>query len=173
MTTRLRFTLILLTARLLQATVLAEFRFLGVSVELLLLVTVLVAFHGGPERGAWVGLAASLIQDALTGAPFGIHALIYAPLALAVSSLEDRTVGASPALNGLGLALVVASGSALVSIAGLLFGQIAISFETLSERAMLAGFLTALIAKPVNEVIRWSVDGVVAGEIELRSPQRN
>jgi rod shape-determining protein MreD len=151
--------------------VLAEFRFLGVSVELLLLVTVLVAFHGGPERGAWVGLAASLIQDALTGAPFGIHALIYAPLALGVSSLEDRTVGASSALNGLGLALVVASGSVLVSIAGLLFGQIAIPLETLGERALVAGFLTALIAKPVNEVIRWSVDGVVAGEIELRNPQ--
>ena len=50
MTTRIRSFVVLVTAALLQATIFTEFRFLGASVEVLLLVTILAGYHGGPEH---------------------------------------------------------------------------------------------------------------------------
>ena len=89
MTTRIRSFVVLITAVLLQATIFSEFRLSGTSVEVLLLVTILAGYHGGPEHGAIFGFFASLFQDALTGAPFGLHAMVYSPLAVGVSSIED------------------------------------------------------------------------------------
>ncbi len=78
MTGRLRVVAILLTAVTVQVTVFEEIRVSGVSVELLLLVSILAGFHGGPERGAVVAFCAGLLHDTITATPLGLHALVYA-----------------------------------------------------------------------------------------------
>ena len=170
MTTRIRSFVVLVTAALLQATIFTEFRFLGASVEVLLLVTILAGYHGGPEHGSIFGFFASLLQDVLTGAPFGLHAMVYAPLAVGVSSLEDRLVESRPAIYGLGLALAIATGTALAGFTGLLFGQTAITSSLLINRSILAGITSALVAAPINKILLWSLSLSTPGALELRIP---
>ncbi|SVC89068.1 uncharacterized protein METZ01_LOCUS341922, partial [marine metagenome] len=69
--------LVLVTAVALEGTLLDELRVGGVSVELLLLVSVLTGYHGGPERGAITAFFAGLLHDSIVGAPLGLHALVY------------------------------------------------------------------------------------------------
>ena len=170
MTTRIRSFVVLVTALLLQATIFTEFRFLGASVELLLLVTILAGYHGGPEHGSIFGFFASLLQDVLTGAPFGLHAMVYAPLAVGVSSLEDRLVESRPVIYGLGLALAISIGTTLAGFTGLLFGQTAITSSLLISRSILAGVTSALVAAPINKIILWSLSLSTPGALELRIP---
>ena len=172
MTTRIRSFVVLVTAALLQATIFTEFRFLGASVEVLLLVTVLAGYHGGPEHGSIFGFFASLLQDVLTGAPFGLHAMVYAPIAVGVSSLEDRLVQSRPVIYGLGLALAIAAGTTLAGLAGLLFGQTAITSDLLIKRAVLAGITSAIVAAPINKIIVWSLSLSTPGALELRIPEK-
>ena len=170
MTTRIRSFVVLVTAALLQATIFTEFRFLGASVEVLLLVTILAGYHGGPEHGSIFGFFASLLQDVLTGAPFGLHAMVYAPLAVGVSSLADRLVESRPVIYGLGLALAISIGTALAGFTGLLFGQTAITSSLLINRSILAGITSALVAAPINKIILWSLSLSTPGALELRIP---
>ncbi len=170
MTGRVRSLVVLVTGLLLQATICTEFRHRGVSVELLLLVTVLAGYHGGPDRGAVVGFFAGLLHDSLVGAPLGLHALVFPPVAVAVSSLEQRMLRSTPLLDGLAVAAAVASGTAAASMAGLVFGQESVDAAALVERAVRAGVLTAVVAAPVNRVVRWSMAGSGPASIELRTP---
>ncbi|HJP16970.1 MAG TPA: rod shape-determining protein MreD [Acidimicrobiales bacterium] len=172
MTTRIRSFVVLVTAALLQATIFSEFRFLGASAEILLLVTVLAGYHGGPDHGAIFGFFASLLQDALTGAPFGLHAMVYSPLAVGVSSLEDRLVESRPIVYGIGLVLAVIIGTSLAGFTGLLFGQTAITNVLLIKKSIIAGLTTAIVAAPINKSIQWSLSMSNPGVVELRIPEK-
>ena len=90
MTGRLKIVAVLLTAMTVQVTVFEEIRIDGVSVELLLLVSILAGFHGGPEKGAVVDLCAGLLHDSIIAPPMGLHALVDASPAVAARNLEVR-----------------------------------------------------------------------------------
>ena len=83
--------------------------------------------------------------------------MVYAPIAVGVSSLEDRLVQSRPVIYGLGLALAIAAGTTLAGLAGLLFGQTAITSDLLIKRAVLAGITSAIVAAPINKIILWSL----------------
>ncbi len=172
MTTRIRSFVVLLTAALLQATIFSEFRFSGASAEILLLVAVLAGYHGGPEHGAIFGFFASLLQDALTGAPFGLHAMVYSPLAVGVSSLEDRLVESRPIIYGIGLAVAVTIGTSFAGFTGLLFGQTAITTALLIKKSIIAGLVSAIVAAPINKIVQWSLSMSISGAVEMRIPEK-
>ena len=168
MTPRLRVLLVLVTAVALEGTLLDELRIGGVSVELLLLVSVLTGYHGGPERGAITAFFAGLLHDSIVGAPLGLHALVYPPMAVAVSSLELRMLRSTPVTDGLAVLAAVAAGQGLASAVGMLFGVLGSSTEEFVRQAILAGILTAVVSAPVNRVVRWASTGGLPGTIELR-----
>ncbi|MBC8365534.1 MAG: rod shape-determining protein MreD [Actinobacteria bacterium] len=168
MTPRLRVLLVLVTAVALEGTLLDELRVGGVSVELLLLVSILTGYHGGPERGAIAAFFAGLLHDSIVGAPLGLHALVYPPMAVAVSSLELRMLRSTPVTDGLAVLAAVAAGQGLASAVGMLFGVLGPSTEEFVRQAILAGILTAVVSAPVNRVVRWAATGGLPGTIELR-----
>ena len=168
MTPRLRVLLVLVTAVALEGTLLDELRVDGVSVELLLLVAILTGFHGGPERGAITAFFAGLLHDSIVGAPLGLHALVYPPLAVAVSSLELRMLRSTPVTGGLAVLAAVAAGQGLASVVGMLFGILGQTPQAFVRQAVLAGILTAVVAAPVNRVVRWAATGGLPGTIEIR-----
>ena len=90
MSGRVRVAALLLTGLVVQATLFTEIRVQGASVELMMLMAILAGFHGGPQRGAIVAFCAGLLQDSIAATPLGLHALVFPPLAVAVSSLEQR-----------------------------------------------------------------------------------
>ena len=62
---------IVITAALLQSTVFAQLRLLGVRPELLFLVTIVIAMLEGPAEGAVVGFVCGLTQDMLLNQQIG------------------------------------------------------------------------------------------------------
>ena len=168
MNPRLRVLLVLVTATALEGSLLDELRIGGVAVELLLLVAVLAGYHSGPERGAITAFFAGLLHDSIVGAPLGLHALVYAPLAVAVSSLELRMLRSTPVTDGIAVVAAVVAGQGLASVVGMMFGVLGPTTDEFVRQAILAGILTGIVAAPVNRVVRWAVTGGLPGTIELR-----
>ncbi len=167
MTGRFRVLALLLTAAVLQATVFDEVRIDGVSVEYLLLVSVLAGFHGGPERGATVAFLAGLLHDSVGSTPLGVHALVYAPIAAAAGHLSVRLADGARALALVGLAGSVMVGVTAAAGVGVLFGLHPASGVDLVSTATIAALTTVAIAGPTSRVVRWAVTGGLPVDIDL------
>ncbi len=89
---------VILTALLLQTTVFADVKLLGVRPELMYLVTIVFAMLEGPSSGAIVGFAGGMAQDFLLDEPKGIMALTLTLLGYAVGLLRQYIVSPSPLL---------------------------------------------------------------------------
>ncbi len=171
MSSRIRITATLASALVLQATILSEVRIDGASVELMLLVAVLAGFHGGPERGALVAFSAGLLHDTIVPTPLGLHALVFPPLAVAVSSLEQRMLRSMPFTDALAVAVACAGGMLLVASVGRLFGLATLDPEVLTVRVPTAAVMTTVVALPVNRAVRWAVTGGLPPELRLRTAE--
>ena len=168
MTGRLRVVAILLTAMTAQVTVFEEIRINGVSVELLLMVSVLAGFHGGPHRGAVVAFCAGLLQDSVTATPMGLHALVYAPLAVATSHLEVRLARSTRPFLAAGLAVAMAVGVLSTMLVGGLFGLHGVDVERLARTALLASVMSVALAVPTSRAVRWAVTGGLPVNVDVR-----
>ena len=167
MTGRFRVLALLLTAAALQATVFDEVRIDGVSVEYLLLVSVLAGFHGGPERGATVAFLAGLLHDSVGSTPLGVHALVYAPMAAAAGHLSVRLADGARVLALTGVVGSVMVGVTAASGVGTVFGLHPVSGIALISTATIAALTTVLLAGPTSRVVRWAVTGGLPVEIDL------
>ena len=167
MTGRFRVLALLLTAAVLQATLFDEIRLDGVSVECLLLVSVLAGFHGGPERGATVAFLAGLLHDSVGSTPLGVHALVYAPMAAMAGHLSVRLVEGARTLAMAGLVAAVMGGVAAAAGVGALFGLHPVSGVDLITTAVIAALSTLVIAGPTSRVVRWAVAGGLPVDISL------
>ncbi|MFI5393776.1 MAG: rod shape-determining protein MreD, partial [Myxococcota bacterium] len=107
---------IVVTALLLQSTVFAELKLLGVRPELMYLVTIIIAILEGPQEGAVVGFAGGMAQDFMLNQPKGITALTLTLVGYSVGLARQYIVSPSPLLP----TILVAVGTA----AGLIFYQV-------------------------------------------------
>lgn len=82
--TGLRAALVLLVALVLQVSVLADLRVAGAIGDLLLVAVVAAGITGGADRGAAWGFAAGLLYDLVLDTPFGLTALTYTLVGVAV-----------------------------------------------------------------------------------------
>ena len=110
---------IVVTALLLQSTVFAELKFLGVRPELMYLVTIIIAILEGPQEGAVVGFAGGMAQDFMLNQPKGITALTLTLVGYAVGLARQYIVSPSPLLPTILVAAGTAAGSDLLSGGGL------------------------------------------------------
>ncbi len=171
MSGRIRVAALLLTGLMVQATLFTEIRVQGASVELMMLMAILAGFHGGPQRGAIVAFCAGLLQDSIAATPLGLHALVFPPLAVAVSSLEQRMLRSTPATDALALAAATACGLTAVAMAGQVFGLATFDPDTVLERALVVTAITVAVAAPVNRAVRWAVTGGLPPDIQLRTAE--
>jgi hypothetical protein len=51
---------------------------------------------------------------------------------------------------------------------GMLFGILGQTPQAFVRQAVLAGILTAVVAAPVNRVVRWAATGGLPGTIDIR-----
>ncbi len=168
MTGRLRVVAVLLTAMTVQVTVLEEFRIDGISVELLLLVSVLAGFHGGPDRGAVVAFCAGLLHDSITATPMGLHALVYAPLAVATSHLEIRLARPTRLILAAGLAVAMAVGVFATMLAGGLFDLHEVEVASLARTAVVASLMSVPVVVPTSRAVRWAVTRGLPVDVDVR-----
>jgi rod shape-determining protein MreD len=82
------------------------FTVVGVTPDLPLIMTVLIAFARGPEAGCVVGFAAGLLQDVAGGGLVGIQALTKALTGFGVGLASGRLAAANPLVQVLALVVV-------------------------------------------------------------------
>jgi len=111
------------TALLLQSTVFAQLRLLGVRPELLYLVTISIALLEGPNEGATVGFASGLAQDFLMNQPKGLTALTLTLLGYGVGMFRQFIVSPSPLVPTIVVAVGTAVGIAFYEIVSVLLGN--------------------------------------------------
>ena len=75
---------------LVQSSVVPSWSVGGVTPDLPLILTVLVALHRGPEAGCLVGFATGILQDATSGGLLGVQALSRALAGFAMGLLPGR-----------------------------------------------------------------------------------
>ncbi|MDG2427934.1 MAG: rod shape-determining protein MreD [Acidimicrobiales bacterium] len=173
MTGRFRVLALLLSAAIFQATVFDELRLNGVSVEYLLLVSLLAGFHGGPDRGAWVAFLAGLLHDSVCSIPLGVHALVFAPVAATAGHLSVRLADGARALAVAGLAGMVMVGVIGASCVGALFGLHANTGVDLVLTAGISALMTLVVFAPTNRIVRWAVTGGLPVDISLDQGPRS
>ena len=157
MNTWLRVLTLLIGAAILQSSIFTEIRVGGTGVELLLLISVLSGYHGGPLRGAYVSFWSGLVNDCIVASPLGIHALIYPAIAVAVSNLEERFINEKSTVRAFGIVLAVATGVLLTAGVGHILGEGTFNTSSLPETAIVAGVMTTLFSKPLSSIVKWAV----------------
>ena len=155
---RLRVPLVLLTALLLQTTVLERFQILGVMPDFMLLVAIAAGITGGPARGAVIGFTTGMLFDLFLRTPLGLAALVF--------TLTGYAVGVTHAgvLRSAWYIPMLTSGAA--SVAGvLLWGGVEMVLGEpvrplrLATIAAVVGVTNAVLAPVAVRLVRWSIAG--------------
>lgn len=126
----------------------------GLAPDLTLLVLISAAVRGGLVTGALLGATAGYLRDLASGTPLGIHTFAYlivgiaAGSAIAMLDFDQRFVpAATGAVATMGLSLLTAG---VVIVTGLA----PVDWFTLVLGAAPAGGVNALLARPVDAVVR-------------------
>jgi len=143
------FTAIIVTAVLLQSTVFAQMRLLGVRPELMYLVTILIAIMEGPQEGAIVGFAGGMVQDFMLNTPKGITALTLTLLGYTMGMARQYIVSPSPLLPTMLVAVGTFAGTAFYQIVRALLGQLPDQSLAFGVKVSLLSALYGAILTPI------------------------
>src|SRR2546427_8609202 len=114
----LSWTVVVLTALVLQSTLFSQVTLAGVKPELVYLVTIVLAFLEGPASGAVAGFSGGMAQDFLLNQPKGITALTLTLVGYAVGMIRHYIVTPSPLLP-----VVLVAGATMIGV--LFYGVVA------------------------------------------------
>jgi rod shape-determining protein MreD len=154
---RLRLALLILAGVVLQTTLFSEgLRLFGVTADIGLVMTIAVAYYGGPELGAAYGFLAGLAIDSFLETPFGLSALSYSLVGYGVGAIQTGLVRSirwiAPILGGLG-ALV--GGAIFILVGGLVGQEQLIALRSLKVLAI-ASVYDATLAIVAFPIARWA-----------------
>jgi rod shape-determining protein MreD len=150
---------VVVTALLLQSTVFADLRLLGVRPELLYLVTISVALLEGPNDGALTGFLAGLAQDFLLNEPKGITALTLTLVGYAVGMARTYITSPSPLLPTMIVGVGTAIGLGFYEVVSFLLGNLDASPVEAVRIALLAALYNAVLTPIVFPLLRRIIEG--------------
>ena len=150
---------IVITAVLLQSTVFAQLRLLGVRPELLFLVTIVLALLEGPNEGAVVGFVSGLAQDMFLDQPKGITALTLTLLGYGVGMAKQYIVSPSPLLPTIVVAIGTALGMAFYEVVAFLLGSFHLPATEAARIALLTAAYNAVLTPILYPLLRRIVEG--------------
>ncbi len=152
-----RLGVLIFLAVVVQVTVFADVRILGVAPELLVLLAVMIGYWFGPERGPNAAFVIGLLWDVYLPTPLGLSAIVFAVVAFMVGSggaelFRDSKLQLA-AVAGIGTVAAVA-GYALL---GEVMGQRGLVDLEMLRVAMIASLTNALVAPFTRPVVAWAI----------------
>jgi rod shape-determining protein MreD len=150
---------VIVTALLLQSTVFAQIKLLGVEPELMYLLTIVIAILEGPQEGAIVGFAGGMAQDFLLNSPKGITALTLTLLGYAMGLARNYIVSPSPLLPTFLVAAGTAIGMAFYLVVGGLLGQVSVPVTYGLKVCLLTALYGAILTPIVFPLLRRLSEG--------------
>lgn len=151
-----RYGILVITAALLQYALLSQFRVLGVSADVLLVLAVAAGMRGGPDTGAIVGFFCGLMLDCLTVTPFGLGALAYLLAGVCGAGLERATVHNARWLTMTVAALASMAGILVFAIVGAIVGDGDLVNGHLVTVLLIVGLSSSVLVFPVLTACRWA-----------------
>jgi rod shape-determining protein MreD len=165
---RLRMTLLLVVAILLETTFGNDLRVYGVAPDLMVLVSICAGLTGGTESGAWVGFWAGLMADLfLTSTPLGLSALAYCLIGAGVGALRAWVLPESRLLLPLAAVAGTAAAVVLWVVLGDVLGQSQLLVpgrSWLIRVVVVESAWSAVLAVPLSWVYGWAARGSVGAE---------
>jgi rod shape-determining protein MreD len=151
--------LVVVTALLVQSTVFADLRLLGVRPELMYLVTISFALLEGPNEGAIVGFTGGLAQDFLLNEPKGITALTLTLVGYTVGLARQYIVSPSPLIPTIVVATATALGIGFYEVVSFLLGAFDQPATQGVRVALLAGLYNAVLTPILYPLLRRISEG--------------
>jgi rod shape-determining protein MreD len=150
----LTWSVVLLTALVLQSTLFAQITLGGTKPDLVYLVTIVLAFLEGPSSGAVAGFFGGMAEDFLLNLPKGITALTLTLLGYAVGTIRQFVVSPSPVLPVLVVGGGTTVGILFNQVVAFLLGQLHVGAGEVVRVAILAGVYNAILTPLLFPVIR-------------------
>ncbi len=150
---------VLVTALLLQSTVFADLRLLGVRPELVYLVTIVVALLEGPNEGVVTGFVGGLLQDFLLNEPKGLTALTLTLVGYAVGMARQFITSPSPLLPTFVVAVATALGVAFYEVTAFLLGGFDDTVRYGVKVALLTALYNAVLTPILYPLLRRVIEG--------------
>jgi rod shape-determining protein MreD len=153
--TAVRAGLVLLVALVLQAAFVSEAELFGAHGEILLLVPVVAALTGGPERGGAAGFVAGLAVDLLVRTPFGLTALTYGLVGHGLGWLRWGFLRSSPWLPFIASVVGSVTGVGLFAVGVSLVGEVNVLDGGLVAVALAVSLWNTLLVVPALRIADW------------------
>jgi rod shape-determining protein MreD len=150
----LTWTVVVLTALVLQSTLFAQVKLGGVKPDLVYLVTIVLAFLEGPSSGALAGFAGGMAEDFLLNQPKGITALTLTLVGYSVGALRQYIVTPSPLLPVLLVGAATFGGVLFNQLVAFLLGQSNAGSGFVLRVAVLESIYNAVLTPLVFPVVR-------------------
>ncbi len=141
------FALLLVTVAVVETSVLPFLPVPGLTPDLLLLITMVVALKDGPQAGLRVGFAAGLLADLLVAqAPLGSATLVLTSIGGIVGTARPYLASQSVTAPLVLAFLTGAAGTAAYGSLSLLLGEDRVTWELLATSALRVGLFNTLLA---------------------------
>ena len=149
------FSLVLLTAVLLQTTFFARYVTLfGITPDLILVVVIAFSILEGPTVGATTGFGGGLLRDLLVAAPKGLTGLAYLIVGYAIGIGRPYVQSTSVLVPVIGIFVGSLAGSALYVILTALLGEPVFSLTRIGRVVLLTAVYNTLLVPFVYPVVR-------------------
>jgi rod shape-determining protein MreD len=155
--TRLRVTLFVVMAIIVQIAALARFRPVGVVPDLPVLVAIGGGMVGGPERGAVIGFSAGLAFDLFLETPFGLSALVFSIAGFAAGIVGQSIVRASRWIPVVAAAAASALAEVLFALTGAVVGAEGMVAPRLALVALVVAVINIVLAPLVLRSASWAL----------------
>ena len=147
-------TAVVLTALLLQSTLLAQIKLGGAKPDLVFLVTIVLAFLEGPSSGSLAGFVGGMAEDFLLNQPKGITALTLTLVGYSVGMLRHYITSPSPVLPVGLVGSATVAGVLFYGMVSFLLGQLDVGFGYLVRIALLTGLYNAVLTPLLFPLVR-------------------
>ena len=147
-------TAVVLTALLLQSTLLAQIKLGGAKPDLVFLVTIVLAFLEGTSSGSLAGFVGGMAEDFLLNQPKGITALTLTLVGYSVGMLRQYITSPSPLLPVGLVGSATVGGVLFYGMVSFLLGQLDVGFGYLVRIALLTGLYNAVLTPLLFPLVR-------------------
>ena len=147
-------TAVVLTALVLQSTLLAQIKLGGAKPDLVFLVTIVLAFLEGPSSGSLAGFVGGMAEDFLLNQPKGITALTLTLVGYSVGMLRQYITSPSPLLPVGLVGSATVGGVLFYGMVSFLLGQLDVGFGYLVRIALLTGLYNAVLTPLLFPLVR-------------------
>ncbi len=153
---RFRVPLVILTALIIDLSVLSRVRVVGTMADLMLLLAIAAGITGGPVRGAVVGFVSGMAVDLFLQTPLGLSALVFSIVGYAVGTAEAGILRSSWWIPVLTALVASVAGELAFALIGSVVGDTRLAPGRLFVVISVVGAMNALLAPLTIRTMAWA-----------------